>query len=88
MYLVFLFLSFRTALTPHPRHKAGRGAAEVTVTPEYGPPPYQSAAAADESGNALWRMTLLANDHVRAEYESWRADALSADAPRKDAPPS
>ena len=40
---------------------------EVTVTPEYGPYPYQSAGGDAE----LWAQTLAAGEHLRRVFEQW-----------------
>ena len=51
-------------------HKATRGAAEVTVTPEYGPFPYQTAAAGGDA--ELWAQTVAAGERVRACFDEWQ----------------
>ena len=40
---------------------------EVTVTPEYGPYPYQSAGGDAE----LWAQTLAAGEHLRRVFDQW-----------------
>ena len=40
---------------------------DVTVTPEYGPYPYQSAGGDAE----LWAQTLAAGEHLRRVFDQW-----------------
>ena len=50
-------------------HKAARGVAEVTATPEYGPFPYQPAPGGDAE---LWAQTVAAGERVRACFDAWQ----------------
>jgi len=55
-------------------HKAARGVAEVTVTPEYGPYPYQTVGGDPE----LWAQTLAAGEHLRRVFADWVAETEHA----------
>jgi len=51
------------------RRKRARRAEEVTMTPELGPPPYQTVGGPEE----LWAQTLAEIEHLRGAFAAWEA---------------
>ena len=52
----------------HLQAHAERGETEVSMTPEYGPQPYQSGGDGDD----LWHQTTEAARDLSAEFETWQ----------------